>query len=400
MRQRFFPPMTFAATAALLLTSALAAAQTPPRAQFLIQPFEGAPLAVSALDVAASGEIVLTALPAEGSNADPGIRVARFDAAGRKLWERNPAPRSELVSTAIARAAGPDHTLVLHDETPKEQPQLALVRLDGKGQILWRRELGPGAASDLAVDGTAGALISGSVPREKTDEIDALVMRVSADGAPVWRRRFSGERKESGNSAELLRLYGQTIMVGGLADIVYDKPDETPLASRGMAMKLQPDGQAAWRQFFGDGSGLSMVGGLALSPLGDAFVLALTETPATGAQFVELARVRSDGSVAWRRPLAGPASQEINDMTLLPNGNLVLVGSEGQSQDQRAAILIVLDGEGIERARVNYRGYKMRRALMVKPHPAGGFAILFEGPAGSGFDTTNYLGRVDEQGRF
>ena len=26
--------------------------------------------------------------------------------------------------------------------------------------------------------------------------------------------------------------------------------------------------------------------------------------------------------------------------------------------------------------------------------------ILFEGPAGSGFDTTNYLARVDSQGRF
>ena len=30
----------------------------------------------------------------------------------------------------------------------------------------------------------------------------------------------------------------------------------------------------------------------------------------------------------------------------------------------------------------------------------GGFVILFEGPAGSGFDTTSYLARVDAQGRF
>jgi hypothetical protein len=394
--------------AALALTASLALAQaqpqaTPrpqPRALFLVQPFDGAPLSVSALDVAGNGEILLTALPAEGSSADPGIRVARFDAAGRKLWERNPAPRSEFVSTALARAAGADHTLVLHDETPKDQSQLVLVRLDGKGQTLWRRELGPGAASDLAVDGDAGALISGSVPREKTGGIDALVMRVTADGAPVWRRRFSGERKDSGNSADLLRLAGQTILVGGLADILYDKPDETVVASRGMAMRLQQDGQPAWRQFFGEDPSLSMVGGLAVGALGDAYVLALTETPATSAQFVELVRLRADGGIGWRRPLAGPASQEINDMTVLPDGSLALVGSELQSQDQRAAILLLLDSEGIERTRVNYRGYKMRRALMVKPHPAGGFAILFEGPAGSGFDVTNYLGRVDAQGRF
>jgi hypothetical protein len=399
---RFITPSLSAAAVALAASLVLAQAQPPaqPRQLFLVQPFEGAPLAISALDVAGNGEILLTALPAEGSTADPGIRVARFDAAGRKLWERNTAPRSEFVSTAIARAAGVDHTLVLFDETPKDQSQLALVRLDGKGQTVWRRELGPGAASDLAIDGDAGALVSGSVPREKAGGIDALVMRVTADGAPVWRRRFQGERKESGNSADLLRLNGQTMLVGGLTDIVYDKPDQTVVASRGMAIRLQPDGQAAWRQVFGEESSLSMVGGLAAGAFGDAYVLALTETPATSTQFVELVRLRADGSIAWRRPLAGPATQEINDMTVLPDGSLALVGSELQSQDQRAAILILLDGEGIERGRVNYRGYKMRRALIIKPHPAGGFAILFEGPAGSGFDTTNYLARVDAQGRF
>lgn len=389
------------ALASLMLAAAAALAQTPPRALFLIQPFDSLPLTVNSLDVAANGEIVLAALPTEGSTADSGMRVARFDAAGRKLWERNPAPRSEFISTAIARAAGVDQTLVLYDETPKEQSQLALLRLDGKGQTLWRRELGPGAASDLLVEKDGSATVSGSVAREKTGEIDALAMRVSPEGAPIWRRRFSGERKEGGNSAEFLRPGGaDATLIGGLADIAYDKKEETVVASRGMAMKLQPDGQPAWRQFFGEGSGLSMVGGLAGGRLGDAYVLALTETAASGGQFAELVHLLPDGSTAWRRPLAGPPSQEINDMALLPEGGLVLVGSELQSQDLRAAILILLDSEGIERARVNYRGYKMRRALMVKPHPAGGFAILFEGPAGSGFDTTNYLARVDAQGRF
>ncbi len=382
------------------LAAGAAIGQTQPKGLFLIQPFDGAPLSVSSLDVAANGDIVLAALPPEGSTADPGMRVARFDASGRRLWERNPAPKSEFVSTVIARAVGPDHTFAVFDETPKEQSQLALVRLDGKGQTLWRRELGPGAVSDLAVDGEAGAVVSGSVARDKTGEIEALVMRVSADGAPGWRRRLSGERKAGGNSADLLRLAPQAVtLVGGLADIAYDK-DDTVLASRGVAIKLQADGQPVWRHFFGDGNTLTMVGGMAANSLGDAYVLALTETTANAGQFVELVRIRSDGSIAWRRPLAGPASQEINDMVILPNGGLALAGSEPQSQDLRAAILILLDGEGIERARVNYRGYKMRRALMLKAHPMGGFAILFEGPAGSGFDTTNYLARVDAQGRF
>lgn len=378
--------------------------QTPqqtgaPRGLFLIQPFDGVPLTITSLDVAASGEIVLAALPAEGANDDLGMRVARFDAAGRRLWERNPAPKAEFVTSVVARATGLDHTLVAHDETPKEHTQLALVRLDGKGQTLWRRELGPGTVSDLATDGDAGAILSGSVAREKSGEIEALVMRVAGDGTPVWRRRFTGERRDGGNSAELLRLAEGRALVGGLADIVYDQ-DDAVVSSRGMAMKLQADGQPLWRRFFGDGDSLAMVAGIAAGPMGDAYVLALSELPSGGGQFVELVRLWSEGSVAWRRPLAGPSGQEINDMAALPDGGLVLVGSEPQGQDMRAAVLIVLDGEGIERSRVNYRGYKMRRALMVRPHPAGGFVVLFEGPAGSRFDVTNYLARVDAQGRF
>ena len=364
---------------------------------FLVQPFEGVDLAVTSLDVAANGDILLGALSPDGPHLDPGLRVARFDAAGKRLWERNPSPRAELISTVIARAAA-GGTLVLHDETPKELPQLTLVKLDAGGTTLWRRELGPGAASDLLVDADGSAVVSGSVAREKSGGIEALVMRVSSDGLPVWRRRFGGESADGGNSADMLGMTGNAPLVGGLADIAYDE-DDAVLASRGSAMKLRPDGQPAWRLFFGDGKTLTMVGGLAPGPVGDAYVLTLTEA-AAASPFIELVRLRADGSIAWRRPLAGPADQEINDIVALPDGGLALAGSEPQGGEARVAVLVLLDGEGIERARVNYRGYKMQRTLMLRRHPAGGFVLLFEGPAGSDADALNYLARVDDEGRF
>ena len=374
-----------------------AARETTALKGFLIQPFESLDLAVTSLEVAPNGHILLGALSPDGPHLDPGLRIARFDAAGKRLWERNPSPNAELVTTVIARAAA-GGTLVLHDETPKELPQLTLVKLDAGGATLWRRELGPGAASDLLVDADGSAVVSGSVAREKSGGIEALVMRVSPEGLPVWRRRFGGETADGGNSADMLRLTGNAPLVGGLADIVYDE-DDLVLASRGSAMKLRPDGQPAWRLFFGDGKTLTMVGGLAPGPVGDAYVLTLTEA-AAASPFFELVRLRADGSVAWRRPLAGPADQEINDIVALPDGGLALAGSEPHGSDARVAVLILLDGEGIERARVNYRGYKMQRSLMLRRHPAGGFVLLFEGLAGSNADAVNYLARVDDEGRF
>ncbi len=395
---------TLASIAAIFAGVAISLAGTDGRAQapikgFLLQPFEGIAMTITSLDVAAGGDIVLGALLADGPHLDPGLRIVRYDAAGRRLWERNPAPRAELTSTAIARTVGADGTLVLLDETPKEQPQLTLLRLNGAGNALWRRELGPGAASDLLVGPDGGAVVSGSVGREKSGGIEALVMAVSSDGLPVWRRRFSGDAEDGGNSADLLRMAdGNAPLVGGLADIAYDERNAV-IAAKGAAMKLRPDGQPAWRLFFGDGQSLTMVGGVAPGPIGDAYVLTVTEA-AGASQFLELVRLRADGSIAWRRPIAGPADQEINDMVALPNGGIAMAGSEAQGEEARSAVLVLLDGEGIERARVNYRGYKMRRALMLRRHPAGGFVVLFEGPESSDDEVTMWLGRVDGEGRF
>ena len=86
-------------------------------------------------------------------------------------------------------------------------------------------------------------------------------------------------------------------------------------------------------------------------------------------------------------------------MVTLADGRIVMVGSE-PAGDKRSAIFIEIDGEGVERQRVSYRGYKLARAISVRAHPLGGYAILFEGPAGSGFDFTAYLALTDATGRF
>ncbi len=326
--------------------------------------------------------------------------VARFDGAGRKLWERSPAARADLVSTMVARAAPGGDTVVLYDESPTEQPQLVLLRLAVTGKELWRRQLGPGAPSDLLVEADGTVVVSGSARHEKSSAFDALVLRVKPDGKIAWRRQVPGERPDGGNTADLLRFAGNSqsgngYIAGGLADIAY-ADNATVNASRGLLVKLNSNGEVAWRRSFGTGSTLTMVSGIA-SSAADIFVVTLTES-SNGGQFFELSRVAADGTVAWTRPLPGPPDQEINDIAPASNGGLVLAGSEADG-NSRAAVLIQLDHDGVERQRVNYRGYKMRRALMVRPYPTGGFALLFEG-SGSTVDSTLYLARVDPSGRF
>jgi len=238
--------------------------------------------------------------------------------------------------------------------------------------------------------------VSGSAKREKSSAFDALVLRVTPEGKTVWRRQVPGEKADSGNTADLVRGAGSgQYIAGGLTDISYSD-NSTVNASRGLLVKLGSDGQIAWRRSFGNGSTLTMVSGLATSGT-ETFVMTLTESSG-GGQFFELSRVKADGTPLWTRPLPGPVDQEVNDIAPGPDGGLVLAASEPNG-DTRAAVLILLDRDGVERSRVNYRGYKMRRALMVRPYPTGGFAVLFEG-AGSSSDSTLYLARVDASGRF
>jgi len=390
----------------VLLASAMWLLSAPPAAgqaqrsgvgRFLMPVFDDSQAYTpSSLDVGADGHIVVAATAPGSQYTVSAALVARFDGAGRKLWERSPAARADLVSTMLARAAPGGDTMVLHDETPNDQPQLVLLRLDVNGKELWRRALGNGAASDLLVEPDGAALIAGSARREKGGAFDALALRVSNDGKVVWRRQVPGEKPNAGNTADLLRAAGNgQYLLGGLGDIAY-ADNLSVNASRGLLVRLASDGQIAWRRSFGSDTGLTMVSGLTMSA-SDAFVVTLTEL-SSGGQFFELSRVQANGTVLWTRPLPGPADQEINDIAATANGGLVLVGSE-PSGESRTAVMIALDGEGIERLRVNYRGYKMRRALLVRPYPTGGFAMLFEG-AGTANDSVLYVARVDPSGRF
>jgi len=386
----------------LALQPALGQSQRTGVGRFLTPVFDDdAAYTPSALDVGEDGHIVVAATEPGGTYTVSAALVARFDGTGRKLWERSPAARADLVSTMIARTAPGGDTMVLYDESPNEQPQLVLLRLAVTGKELWRRQLGPGAPSDLLVETDGAAIVSGSARREKGNAFDALILRVNADGKVAWRRQVAGDRPDGGNTADLLRFAGAgksggPYLAGGLADIAY-ADNSSVSASRGLLIKLNGDGQVAWRRSFGTGATLTMVSGLAAAVPGDFFVVTLTET-SNGGQFFELSRLQGDGTPLWTRPMPGPAGQEINDAAAAPNGGLVLAGSEADG-NSRAAVLILLDRDGIERQRVNYRGYKMRRVLAVRPYPTGGYAVLFEG-AGSATDSTLYLARVDASGRF
>jgi hypothetical protein len=382
--------------AALLSAQAMGQSQRTAVGRFLTPVFDGDQIySPTSLDVGADGHIVVAAVVPANPYTVSSTMVARFDGTGRKLWERNPTGRADLVSTMLARAAPGGDTMVLHDESPNEQPQLVLLRLAVSGKELWRRQLGPGAPSDLLVENDGAAVISGSAKREKGNAFDALVMRVTGDGKTAWRRQVPGDKPDGGNTADLLRsTAAKQYIAGGLADIAY--ADANVSASRGLLVKLGSDGQIQWRRSFGSGATLTMVSGIAGSGP-DTFVLTLTESSG-GAQFFELSRVQDNGNVSWTRPLPGPADQEINDIASGPNGGVVLAGSEPNG-DSRVAVLIVLDQDGIERQRVNYRGYKMRRALSLHAYPTGGYAVLFEGASPSS-DSTLYLARVDTNGRF
>lgn len=397
MKRRFAVPVLLFVLALPPAFEAWAQAQRTGVGRFLMPVFDDSQVYVpTSLDVGEDGHIVVAATVPGGSYTVAAALVARFDGTGQKRWERSPAGRADLVSTMLARTAPRGDTMVLHDESPGDQPQLVLLRLDAAGKELWRRPLGAGAPSDLLVEPDGAVIVSGSAKREKSNSFDALVLRITPEGKTIWRRQVPGEKADGGNTADLLRSAGGgQYIAGGLADITYGD-NATVNASRGLLVKLGSDGQIAWRRSFGNGSTLTMVSGLAISG-GETFVVTLTESTG-GGQFFELSRVKADGTPLWTRPLPGPVDQEINEIAPGPDGGLVLAGSEANGET-RSAVLILLDRDGVERSRVNYRGYKMRRAVMVRPYPTGGFAVLFEG-AGSSNDNTLYLARVDASGRF
>lgn len=264
--------------------------------------------------VAVGGRFLGTLEFVEGEPHSPGndAFVAKIDGAGEAVWSTALGGPGEDVVDELAFDADGDLWVVGTftgavdlGGGPVGQAgvtSVVLAKLDGgDGSHLFSVALGPGAhyagadvialpAGDVvATAGIIGTVDLGGGSLPDGGGHDAVIVRLTREGAHVWSRRFGGARDQDGRVLAAaadgglflgVDLLGDLGLGLGLAPVVGPRSDDGGEVDA-VLVRLASSGEPLWARTF-SGSGKQAIRDLAAEPEGGVFVAA-----------------ESDGSVSW-----------------------------------------------------------------------------------------------------
>lgn len=139
------------------------------------------------------------------SAANTDFFATRFDASGTQLWYQEfGTPDGEIAHACTSDGEGGAYLAGMttgdFEGTSAGVGDMALLRIDGSGQLVWKRQLGssmPDMIDDLALDQANGVWVagwtSGDIVSPVSSTKDAFVARFDADGNRLWGLQYGSD---------------------------------------------------------------------------------------------------------------------------------------------------------------------------------------------------------------
>ncbi|HEU4927516.1 MAG TPA: hypothetical protein VFT24_10730 [Vicinamibacterales bacterium] len=218
-------------------------------------------------------------------NFDANLRASltKFGPDGTVLWHRiwnTPTSGGETMGEDVAIDSIGDIYLV--GGTPIPDPtdptlilgfQIALLKVDASGNLLWQRTVAE--EEQLDARGGLGTAPDGSVyiagaRLPNRGSFDALVVKFATDGALEWARAWGGRGHDEANGV-VVRADG-AVFISGTTNSFGDADDV-------FFLHLQSSGRAEDAVTWGDPTTTDIADGIAVDPAGDAVIGATVQDP-------------------------------------------------------------------------------------------------------------------------
>ena len=136
---------------------------------------------------------------------------------------------------------------------------LWVVKVDEEGNEQWQRLVG-GAQDEVGLDAAVlpggGYLVAGTVESWGTGGSDLFLLRIDADGVPIWGRNFGGAQDDTNPHVEAMS--GGDILLGGSLRRIDGLPGDPYWHSDVYLARLDSLGEPRWESLL-DGPGRSCV---------------------------------------------------------------------------------------------------------------------------------------------
>jgi hypothetical protein len=260
---------------------------------------------------------------------------------------------------------------------------IAVVRLDSKGAVLWEKRYG-GTDSECAgsvIETREGdLLVSGATVSFGAGKLDAYVLRLSPAGEVIWSRTYGAEgwegQYEQGSRAFQTRD-GRFVLVGST-----DSDSLTPMGADVAVylVRIDRDGSKMWERTYGRRGGVNV--GTSVEELEDGGYILAGTNENTPRQGIYLVRTDAEGDVVWESTVASLHPHWFVSLERMQRG--YLVGNQRFSRSASGsagfAYLAQVDSSGrkVWELDLGTEGYDRVHALSCGP--GGECAVLCSGP--------------------
>lgn len=295
------------------------------------------------------GNVYVIALSPGGESGDDFVTL-KYDALGRLAWQRRYNGPCNAFDWPFGLAL--DHAgnvlVVGYSAGVGTAGDIALLKYDPDGALLWERRYDQAAQSDIgydvAVDGDGNVIVAGWSSDGSSHGFKTL--KYSPAGGLLWERRYDGPG-EPGYAADLaldveLDAAGNVYVLG--------RSEVSATDTDFAVVSYAPDGTPRWAQRFdGPVHGIDGPDGksLAVSAAGVVCVTGYLEV-AGGEWDVLTLRYDSDGTLSWARTFNGAADEHDwgRDVGIDATGSVLVTGISSTGWTGDACLTLKYDAGG------------------------------------------------------
>lgn len=263
-------------------------------------------------------------------DSPPDTCLLRLSAPGNVVWdysvsEQNPSTHSREKLFSVC--AGPGGSFIAagtqHVSTPPDRPDsgydACFLRISADGKYLWKRNwggTGQDAVNSIRPAGDGGFIAAGETDSFGAGERDFWVLKIDAEGRPLWQRTYGGRSDDYARSVEPTRDGGY--IVAGITE-TFGAGDMDA-----WVLKLDSKGSVEWQYTYGAAGGDYAH---AVRQTADGgFIVAGSTASAGRGMDAWLLKLSSLGAIEWQKAYGGSKSESAFALDLRPGGGYYVAG--------------------------------------------------------------------------
>jgi len=274
-----------------------------------------------ALTTTPTGEIVMVGETTSFGAGLEDVLVAKFFTNGSLAWVRILGGSGNDFGNAITTTPTGDIVLVGYTWSfGAGNADVFVAKLFGNGSLVWARTLG-GSNTDvgnaLTTTVTDEIVVVGYTWNFGAGSRDVLVTKLFANGTLAWARTLGGNTSDIA-IALTTPTTGEIVVTGYAASFGAGSRDV-------LVTKLFANGTLAWARTLG-GSNTDVGWALTTTPTAEIVVAGYTDSFGAGSNNVLVAKLLTNGTLAWARTLGGSGNDRGYALTTMPTGEIVVAG--------------------------------------------------------------------------